>query len=222
MAEFVRLNPDELARLHEQDPDLVSYNVEFAEVTGGTFWKAYTPEQIAGTEDFYVEPTDEGIGAMFKDLMAVYPPIDLYNPKLRKLTKELGPAWCRVSGTWAMKTYYDFDGEYADGTIPEGYWNVLTKEQWIGVLDFVRDCGLKLKVSMANCVGLHKLEEPWTPVEAEKLFRFSKEYGVPIMAAEFLNEPNMLEDTGLPKGYTPEHYRRDADLFAKWCPCCVW
>ena len=216
MAQFIKLNPDEMVQLHEQNPDLVSYNVEFAEVTGGTFWKAYTPEQIAGTEDFYVEPTDQGIGAMFKDLMAVYPPIDLYNPKLRKLTKELGAAWCRVSGTWAMKTYYDFDGEYADGTVPEGFWNVLTKEQWIGVLDFVRDCGLKLKVSMANCVGLHKLEEPWTPVEAEKLFRFSKEYGVPIMAAEFLNEPNMLEDTGLPKGYTPEHYRRDADLFAKW------
>ena len=49
MAEFVKLNPAELKALHEQNPDLVSYNVEFAEVTGGTFWKAYTPEQIAGT-----------------------------------------------------------------------------------------------------------------------------------------------------------------------------
>ena len=33
---------------------LMSYNVEFTEVTGGTFWKAYTPEQIAGTEKFQV------------------------------------------------------------------------------------------------------------------------------------------------------------------------
>ena len=49
MAEFVKLNPGEVKFLHEQNPDLVSYNVEFAEVTGGTFWKAYTPEQIAGT-----------------------------------------------------------------------------------------------------------------------------------------------------------------------------
>ena len=46
MAEFVKLNPQELKFLHEQNPDLVSYNVEFAEVTGGTFWKAYTPEQM--------------------------------------------------------------------------------------------------------------------------------------------------------------------------------
>ena len=52
MAEFVKLNPSELVALHEQNPCLASYNVEFAEVTGGTFWKAYTPEQIAGTEPF--------------------------------------------------------------------------------------------------------------------------------------------------------------------------
>ena len=78
MAEFVKLNPSDLKALHEQNPYLVSYNVEFAEVTGGTFWKAYTPEQIAGTELFHVEPSKDGIAAMYKDLMQVYPPIDLY------------------------------------------------------------------------------------------------------------------------------------------------
>ncbi len=216
MAEFVKLNPSELKALHEQNPLLMSYNVEFAEVTGGTFWKAYTPGQIAGTEEFYVEPSPEGLAAMYKDLMQVYPPINLYNEKLRKLTKDLGTAWCRISGTWATKTYYDFDGEYAPGQVPEGYLNVLTKEQWVGVLDFVRDCGLKLKISLSNCPGLHSTQEPWPTTEAEKIFKFSKEYGVPILAAEFTNEPNMMEDTGFPKGYKAEHYRRDADIFAKW------
>ncbi len=216
MAEFVKLNPSELKALHEQNPLLMSYNVEFAEVTGGTFWKAYTPEQIAGTEAFYVEPSSEGIAAMYKDLMQVYPPINLYDEKLRKLTKDLGAAWCRVSGTWATKTYYDFDGEYPGSEVPEGYLNKLTREQWIGVLDFVRDCGLKLKISMANCPGLHATEEPWPTTEAEKIFKFSKEYGVPILAAEFANEPNMMEDTGFPAGYHAEHYRRDSDIFTKW------
>ena len=130
MAEFVKLNPDELAALHEQNPRLVSYNVEFAEVTGGTFWKAYTPGQVAGTEPFHLSATADGITALFGDLMQVYAPINLYDEKLRKLTKELGTAWCRVSGSWATKTYYDFDGEYTEGTVPEGYLNVLTKEQW--------------------------------------------------------------------------------------------
>lgn len=215
MGEFVKLNPSELKELREVNPMLMSYNVEFAEVTGGTFWKAYTPGQIAGTEEFYVEPTKEGIAAMYRDLMQVYKPINLYDEKLRKLAKEFGPVWVRVSGTWATKTYYDFDGT-TNGKVPEGYLNVLTKEQWIGVLDFVKAIGAKLKVSVANCPGLHTAEEPWTPVEAEKLFSLSKEYGVPINAAEFANEPNMMEDTGFPKGYTPEHYRRDQDLFFAW------
>ncbi len=215
MSETVKLNPGTLKALREMNPMLMSYNVEFAEVTGGTFWKAYTPEQVAGTEEFHVEASSEGIEAMYKDLMQVYPPIDLYNEKLRSLAKELGPVWVRVSGTWATKTYYDFDGT-TNGKVPEGYLNVLTKEQWTGVLDFVKAIGAKLIVSVANCPGLHSAEEPWHPAEAEKLFSYSKEYGVPVNAAEFANEPNMMEETGFPKGYTPAHYRRDQDLFFKW------
>ena len=157
MGEFVKLNPAELVQLHEQNERLMSYNVEFAEVTGGTFWKAYTPEQIAGTEEFYVEPTSEGIAAMYKDLMQVYAPINLYDEKLRKLASEFGPVWVRVSGTWATKTFYDWDGT---GVIPEGYQNILTKEQWIGVLDFVKAINAKLLISIANCEGNHKHDEP--------------------------------------------------------------
>jgi len=108
-----------------------------------------------------------------------------------------------------------FDGT-TGGKAPDGYLNVLTKEQWIGVLDFVKAIGAKLIVSVANCPGLHSAEEPWNPSEAEKLFSLSREYGVPISAAEFANEPNMMEDTGFPKGYTPADYRRDQDLFFKW------
>ena len=216
MAEFVTLNPSNLTLLREGNPRMLSYNVEFAEVTGGTFWKAYTPGQIAGVEEFYVEPTDGGIRAMYKDLMQVYPPINLYDEKLRTLAKHFGPVWVRVSGTWATKTYYDFEGKYADGTVPEGYMNVLTRQQWIGVLDFVKAIGAKLLVSVSNCEGLHKAEEPWHPEQAEKLFRLSKEYGVPINAAEFTNEPNMMADTGFPENYTCHDFGRDQDIFFRW------
>lgn len=211
----IALKPEALKPVRKVNPMMNSYNVEFAEVTGGTFWKAYTPEQVAGVEEFHVEPKEGGIAALYGDLMQVYPPIDLKNETIRRRAKELGPLWIRVSGTWATKTYYDFDNE-TDGTPPEGYLNVLTKDQWLGVLDFVKAVDGKLMVSVANCPGLHSADEPWTPVEAEKLFRLSKEYGVPIEAAEFANEPNMLEDTGFPAGYTAADYRRDQDLFFKW------
>ena len=39
----IKLNPAELTALRQVDERLMSYNVEMTEVTGGTFWKAYTP-----------------------------------------------------------------------------------------------------------------------------------------------------------------------------------
>lgn len=84
------------------------------------------------------------------------------------------------------------------------------------MLDFVKAIDAKLMISVANCPGLHSAEEPWNPSEAEKIFRLSKEHGVPIDGAEFANEPNMMEDTGFPAGYTPADYHRDQDLFFAW------
>lgn len=211
----VKLESGKLQKLHTSNPRLASFNVEMAEVTGGTFWKAYTPEQIVGTEEFYVDQNASGLASRMGDFMQVYPPIDLYDEKLRCLTKALGPAWIRVSGTWATKTYYDFDGT-TRGTPPEGYLNVLTRDQWIGVLNFVKAVDGKLLVSVSNCPGLHCAEESWHPAQAEELFAFSQAYGVPISAAEFANEPNAMEETGFPAGYTPAHYRRDQDLFFSW------
>lgn len=39
MAKIFSLKSDQLEKLRTINPLLVSYNVEFAEVTGGTFWK---------------------------------------------------------------------------------------------------------------------------------------------------------------------------------------
>ena len=211
MGQNIKLQDSPLQVIRTVNDKLMSYNVEFTEVTGGTFWKAYTPEQIAGTEKFDVGGASDIASAM-ANLMQVYPPIDLYNEKLRKLAKEFGPVWVRVSGTWATKTYYAFDGEET----PEGYQNRLTKEQWIGVLDFVKAIGAKLLISVANCEGLHKADEPWNPSQAEKIFALTKEYGATIDAVEFTNEPNMLDITGFPPGYTAENYVRDEDLFHRW------
>ena len=205
----IALNPEALKELRSINPRLVSYNVEMTEVTGGTFWKAYTDEQIDGTQP--VPPPDftKGLAAMHQ----WYDPIDTTNPRLIHLAKELGEAWVRVSGTWATKTYYDFDGE---GKAPEGYQNRLTKEQWINLLSFVKAVGGHLLISVANCDGLHAANEPWNPSQAEKIFALSSEYGVPVEAVEFTNEPNMIDMTGFPKGYTAADFRRDQDIFHRW------
>ena len=208
MAQNIKLEIGNLETLRTVNPRLMSYNVEMTEVTGGTFWKAYTPGQIAGTEEF---PPIKGMHEM-ANLMQWYDPIDTTNPRLIKLAKELGSVWVRVSGTWATKTYYDFDGK----GMPEGYQSSLTRQQWENLINFVDAVGGKLLISVANCEGLHHAEEPWNPSEAEKIFALSKELGHPIDAVEFTNEPNMFVVTGFPVGYNAEHFRRDQDLFHKW------
>ena len=208
MVQNIKLEICNLEVLRTVNPRLMSYNVEMTEVTGGTFWKAYTPEQIAGTEPF---PPISGMHEM-ANLMQWYDPIDTTNPRLLKLAKEFGPVWVRVSGTWATKTYYDFGGTGC----PEGYQSALTRQQWVNLINFVDAIDAKLLISVANCEGLHHADEPWNPSEAEKIFALSKELGHPIDAVEFTNEPNMFVVTGFPVGYTAEHFRRDQDLFHKW------
>ena len=210
-AAAVVLTPESNQVIRKMDPRLMSYNVEMTEVTGGTFWKAYTPGQIAGTEEFRFSGDLSDFTAM-ADLMQYFPPIDLYNERLRKLTKRLGPAWIRVSGSWATKTYYDFEGT-TNGKVPEGYASVLTKEQWIGVLEFVKAVDGKLLISVSNCAGDHPDGGPLDLTQTKKIFDFSHEYGVDIDAAEFMNEPNMLAGSGAPKGYTAADYARDQDIF---------
>ena len=184
MAEFVKLQAEGLEKIREMNPRLISYNVEMTEVTGGTFWKAYTDTQIDGTEQVPPPDFSKGMGAMHQ----WYDPIDTTNPRLIKLAKELGSCWVRVSGTWATRTYYDFDGT----GMPEGYNNHLRKEQWVNLCNFVKAVGGKLKISVANCDGLHSHEEPWNPSQAKLIFDLSRELGCPIEAVEFVNEPNML------------------------------
>ncbi len=203
-----------MKKIRNIDEKLISYNIEMTEITGGTFWKAYTQGQIAGTEEFRVTGQLDDFTSM-ADLMQYFPPINLYDEKLRKLAKEIGPSWVRVSGSWATKTYYDFE-EKTNGIPPKGYASVLTKEQWIGVLDFVKSINGKLLVSVSNCEGDHVNGGEIDLKQTKKIFDISHEYGVDIDAIEFMNEPNMMEMSGAPKGYTAEDYVRDQDIVNNW------
>jgi len=207
----VILQADGLVKIREVDKKLMSYNIEMAEVTGGNFWKEFTSEQIEGIEEF---PSMEDWSKM-GDLLQSFPPIDLYDEKLRKLAKALGPVWIRVSGGWANKVYYDLDGKM-NGRIPVGFESVLTEKQWKGVLDFAREVDAKLLVSVSNTEGIHKAKEPWHPNQARVLFEYSKNYGVPISAVEFCNEPNLMQFFGFVDDYTAEDFGRDQNIFLEW------
>ena len=48
--------------------------------------------------------------------------------------------------------------------VPEGFQNVLQKDQWLSLLDFVKTVDGKLLISFANCPGIHDAETPWSPL----------------------------------------------------------
>ena len=215
MAHNLKFIPENLCEIRKINPRVMSYNVEMTEVTGGTFWKAYTEAQIAGTEEF---PKIEGgfsNHTAMAGLMQYYPPIDTTNEKLIKLAKEFGSAWIRVSGTWATKTYYDFDGS-TGGKAPAGYQSVLTRDQWANIVNFVKAVDGKLLVSVSNCEGDHENNGPIKLDQITKLFSLTEELGGKIDALEFMNEPNMLQISGAPVGYTFADYIRDQDIINGW------
>ena len=212
----ITLNPSNLSKIREMDSRVQSYNIEMTELTGGTFWKPYTAEQIAGSEEF---PTADNMQEMMKIMQGMQtkqPAINLYNKKIRTLAKAFGPVIIRISGSWANRTYYDLDN-HTGGKVPEGFEFVLTKEQWQGALDFVKEVNGQILLSVANCKGVHENDNgPWMPEQAKLLWDYTKEQGMTIDYAEFMNEPNLLAGMMMPENYSSDDFARDHDLFAAW------
>jgi len=184
-----------LARVGEVDDRFLSYNVEMVEVTGGRFWRPY--------------------GASGSDRYEYRPPLDLSDSKLRRLAAALGPTYVRVSGTWANATWFA-DSDKAPQKAPAGFDTVLTRQQWRGVVDFVKAVDGKIITSVATSPGTRNARGEWQPDTAARLFSYTRSIGGSIAATEFANEPNMLWLTQPPAGYTGEAYRQDYARFAGW------
>ncbi|MEO7385213.1 MAG: hypothetical protein ABIU18_09830, partial [Novosphingobium sp.] len=194
----VRSRPSELSalpKLAEVDERYQSYNVEMVEVTGGRFWAPY--------------------GGPAGEVYRMRAPLDLANIRLRNLAKNLGPAYMRVSGTWANNTYLPAAGETTT-TPPEGYKQILTRDQWRGVIAFSKAVGAKIVTSFAAGDGTRDSDKIWKTEQAQRFVDLTEEAGGKIAAAEFFNEPNAATMGGLPKGYTANDYGRDFQIFRNW------
>jgi hypothetical protein len=205
-----------MPRIGTVDERFQSYNVEMAEVTGGMFWKPYDGK--AGPAQQPKQPA-AGAGAggdtpvgMSPAAYAYRPPIDLTNARRRKLAAALGPAYVRVSGTWANTTYFA-DADPPPKAPPNGFSGVLTRAQWKGVVEFARAVDAKIVTSFAISPGTRDADGVWTSAEAGKFLAYTKSVGGEVSAAEFMNEPNFAAMGGAPKGYDAAAYGRDFKAF---------
>jgi heparanase 1 len=205
------VTPATMPRVATVDERFQSYNVEMVEVTGGRFWAPYKASSAA--EDASTAAKESIPAGMDPSLYRYRGPIDLTNPRLRKLAAALGPAYIRVSGTWANSTFFqDSDGP-APSTPPAGFGSVLTRQEWKGVVDFSKAVDAKIVTSFAISPGVRDADGVWTPVEAKKFLTYTKSIGGSIAAAEMFNEPTFAGMGGAPKGYDASMYGRDFKAF---------
>jgi heparanase 1 len=206
-----------MPRVGTVDDRFQSYNVEMIEVTGGRFWKPYKDIDAVLKAQASANRSSENSASvpagMDPNLYQQRPPINLSNPRLRKLAAALGPAYVRVSGTWANTTYFHNSDQPAPKTPPKGFGGVLTREQWKGVVDFARAVDARLVTSFATSVGTRDAAGNWTPVQARQILDYTKSIGGSIAAAEYMNEPTYAQMGGAPKGYDAAAYGRDIHVF---------
>ena len=115
--------PADLRPIANVDERFQSYNVEMVEVTGSRFWKPYKDiAELLKAQDAAKSNSENGSdvpAGMDPGLYQQRPPIDLSNARIRKLAAALGPAYLRVSGTWANTIYFDDSGKSARKCLPK-------------------------------------------------------------------------------------------------------
>lgn len=185
-----------LAKIGTIDERYQGYNVEMVEVTGGRFWAPYGG------------PADE--------VYRQRPPIDLTNPKLIALARNLGPSLMRVSGTWSNNTYLESVGEKLSAP-PEGYRQVLTRAQWTQVVAFSKAVNAPIVTSFAVSAGTRGADGVWKTDQAQRVADLTNEAGGSLYAAEFFNEANMPSAAlGMPAHYNAGNYVAEFRIFRDW------
>jgi heparanase len=214
----VTVTPATLPRIATVDDRYQSYNVEMAEVIGGKFWKPYNKLGKNAQKNSPVPESARPGGGTFQigqdpAMFEARPPVDLSNARLRKLATALGPAYMRVSGTWANSAYFQDSDDPAPPVPPKGFQGVLTRREWAGVLDFAHAVDARIVTSFAISEGVRDAAGMWRPDQARRLIDYTKSIGGEISAAEFFNEPSFAAMGGAPAGYDAAAYARDFAIF---------
>ena len=202
-------DPHAMKQIAKVDPRFQSYNVEMVEVIGGRFWKPYPNKPLKDLPS----QTTIGVVGVDPNLFEQRTPVDLSNPRLRKLAFALGPAYMRVSGSWANTMYFQDTDAPAPAKPPAGFGGVLTRAQWKGVANFANAVDAKIVTSFSVIDGTRDAQGVWMPAQAEAFLKYSRSIGAPIAAAEFFNEPTIPSVAGVPKGYDAAAYGRDFKTF---------
>lgn len=193
--------PGKMPKIGEVDSRFQSYNLDLIAITG-------MPAKGSDAQSHSAERVDTVMSGI-----KLEKPLDLYNRRLRIMASGLGPAYLRTSGTSANSVFFQNDDKPAVTEPPKGYNSVLTRSQWKGVVDFIHSVDAKLLMSFTISAPTRDTDGNWTPLLAKPLADFTHSIGGEIDAAELVNEPNLPNYGGLPKGYDAAWFARDQVAF---------
>src|ERR1700732_4506861 len=213
IAQVVSLDPAKMPTIGTVDERFQSYNIEMVEVIGGRFWKPYANTKNKSKAQESATQAGFAPTGIDPNLYQYRAPIDLSNPRLRKLAAALSPAYVRVSGTWANSAYFQDSKNAAPANAPSGFTGILTRQEWKGVIDFSHVVNAEIVTSVATGPGPRDAQGVWTSEQARELFEYTKSVGGRIAASEFMNEPTFAVMGGAPKGYDAASYGRDVAVF---------
>ncbi|MES2798179.1 MAG: hypothetical protein V4683_19580 [Bacteroidota bacterium] len=201
------INLKELKSIGTVDERFQSYNVEMCEIIGGDFWIPY--ELIDSVRK---HSNKKGIDALKWKIE----PVNLYNKKLRNLAAGLGPTYVRVSGTWANAIYFQNNDDSKLSSPPKGFKNILTRQQWKGVVDFCKAVDGKLVSSFPISDGMRDENGNYNPAQVKSILDYTQSIGGEIVAAEFFNEPSHASHGDAPKGYNGNDFAKEFEVFKQF------
>ena len=187
----VTVNQDEvIATLPDE---YLSFAIDTSQVVGGKWWN---PEAAT---------TEMGSGSTHA------PVLDFNQPQLDTLTSALAPAYLRIGGSEADKTFYDMTSDASIAEImPAGYESVMTRPQWDAVNKFAQRNDLGLVFTLNAGPSARDKNGRWLPQNAESLLAYSAEQGYDVDLWELGNELNIFWFVhGLDKQVTIEQYHED-------------
>jgi len=140
----------------------LSFSVDSTLLTGGYWWSTSNSLSLKARRD-------------------KINPYDFMQIKLINLAKNLSPAYFRIGGTEADKTYYDVKKEYTD-TPPANYSYLLTKTQWDQINTFAKNASLSLMFTLNAGSSTRDTNGNWTVDNAKNLLEYSegKNYSIPV------------------------------------------
>jgi len=147
----------------------LSVAIDTAQVVGAPFWSADGEVSVIGNER--------------------RPPYDFTRPKLRKLAAELAPAYLRIGGSTADKTFFDV-GNAPMTTPPGGYDELMTKAQWDSIADFATALDYEILFTLNVGPGTRGEDGNWDPTNARVLIEYTKDRQYPVALWELGNEVN--------------------------------